>query len=101
MPRVTLIDRYVGRTVLGALVLVLLALLPLFTILDLVQQLDDVGKGDYGFVDALRYELMVLPRRALDLLPFIVLTSTTIGLAVLSHFGETMAMRSCGSCVLS
>lgn len=96
MPRVTLIDRYVGRTVLGALVLVLLALLPLFTILDLVQQLDEVGKGNYGFLDAVRYELMVLPRRALDLLPFLVLTSITIGLAILSHFGETMAMRSCG-----
>ena len=96
IPRVTLIDRYVGRTVLGALVLILLALLPLFTILDLVHQLDEVGQGNYGFLDAVRYELMVLPRRALDLLPFLVLTSTTIALAILSHFGETMARRSCG-----
>jgi lipopolysaccharide export system permease protein len=96
MPSVTLLDRYVGRTILAAFVLVLLALLPLFTILDLVQQLDDVGKGSYGFLDAVRYELMMLPRRGLDLLPFAALIATTVGLALLSHFGETIAMRACG-----
>lgn len=96
MPSVTLLDRYVGRTILATFLLVLLALLPLFTILDLIQQLDDVGKGSYGFMDAVRYELMMLPRRGLDLLPFAALTATTIGLAVLSHFGETIAMRACG-----
>jgi lipopolysaccharide export system permease protein len=96
MPSVTLLDRYMGRTILAMVLLVLLALLPLFTILDLVQQLDDVGKGSYGFLDAVRYELMMLPRRGLDLLPFAALTATTIGLAVLSHFGETIALRACG-----
>ncbi len=96
MPHVTRLDRYVGRTILATFLLVLLALLPLFTILDLIQQLDDVGKGSYGFLDAVRYELMMLPRRGLDLLPFAALTATTIGLALLSHFGETIAMRACG-----
>ena len=92
----TLVDRHVGRAMLSALALVLLAIVPLFSLIDLIQQLDDVGKGSYDFADALRYELRMLPRRALDLLPFAALTGTTIALAVLAHFGEVVALRACG-----
>jgi lipopolysaccharide export system permease protein len=92
-----LIDGYVGRAVLAALTLVLLAVVAMFSLIDLIQQLDDVGKGSYGFADALRYEMLMLPRRALDLLPFAALTGTTIALAVLAHTGELVALRACGA----
>lgn len=95
-PSFSLIDRYVGKAMLTALTLVLLAVVLLFSLIDLIQQLDDIGKGSYGFVDALRYELLTLPRRALDLLPFAALTGTTIALALLAHFGEVVALRACG-----
>ena len=59
-------------------------LLPLFVFLDLINQLDDVGKGVYDIWHALRYELQMLPRRALDLLPFAALMGSTMALARLA-----------------
>lgn len=90
------LDRYFGLALLRGFVLVLLVLLPLFTFFDLVQQLDDVGKGTYGIWDALRYEIQLLPRRALDLLPFTALMGSTIALALLAHHQELIAMQAAG-----
>jgi lipopolysaccharide export system permease protein len=90
------VDRYIGIKLGQAFVLVMLALLPMFSFLDLIQQLDDVGKGDYGIFDALLFEWEMLPRRGLDLLPFAALMSCTIALALLAHHSELIAMQAAG-----
>ena len=56
-----ILDRYIGETLVHSTLLVTLILLPLFTLLDLVQQLDDIGTGNYGLVDALIYEVLLMP----------------------------------------
>lgn len=90
------LDRYLGLALARGFLLVLLVLLPLFTFLDLIHQLDDVGKGVYTITGALIYELEMLPRRALDLLPFTALMGSTIALAMLAHHQELVAMQAAG-----
>jgi len=90
------LDRYIAAKLAEAFLLVMLVLLPLFTFLDLIQQLDDVGKGAYGVLDALLFEWEMLPRRGLDLLPFAALMSATIALARLGHHSELIAMQATG-----
>lgn len=95
----TLLDRYIATEIARAFFLVMLALVLLFSFLDLIQQLDDIGAGNYRFGDALVYELRMLAPRALELLPFGALMGTTIALALLAHQSEVIATQAAGMSV--
>jgi lipopolysaccharide export system permease protein len=90
------LDRYIGMEFGKALMFVMLALVPLFSFLDLIQQLDDVGTGDYGLVDALLYEVRMLAPRTLELLPFGALMGATIALVLLAQHSEVIAAQAAG-----
>jgi lipopolysaccharide export system permease protein len=91
-----ILDRYIGVHIIQGFLLVMLVLLPLFTVLDLVQQLDDIGTGTYQLVNALVYEALLLPRYMVDLLPFTALLGSCIALGTLAHGSEIIAMRAAG-----
>lgn len=92
----TILDRYIGLALARSALLVILVLLPLFTLLDLVQQLDDVGTGNYGLIDALLYEVFLMPSYLLNLVPFTALLGTSIALGGLAHTNELTAMQAAG-----
>ena len=94
------LDRYIGIEIARAFLLVMLALVFLFSFLDLIKQLDDVGSGNYRFSDALLFELRMLAPRALDLLPVGALMGTTIALSLLAHNGEVNAALAAGVSML-
>ncbi len=71
-------------------------LLPLFAFLDLIEQLDDVGQGDYRTQDAFYFVLLLLPRRLVQLLPFIALIGNVIALGRLAMHSEIISMRAAG-----
>ena len=91
-----LLDRYVGRWVLGGTLLALAVLLALVTVLGLMDQLEDVGKGDYTLPAMLQYLVLTTPRRAYELLPVAVLLGTLLGLGVLASHSELTVIRSAG-----
>ena len=90
------LDRYIGGHLLRAFLLVTLVLAPLFTFLDFIQQLNDVGKRDFELADALRYEAALFPRHILDLFPVIALLGTTLALLGLARTQELIAIRAAG-----
>ena len=45
---VILLDRYIARQVVGGTLVALMALVALFTFIDFVHDLNNVGKGDYN-----------------------------------------------------
>jgi len=94
------LDRYIAVEIAKMFLLVMLALVFLFSFLDLIKQLDDVGTGNYHFLDALLFELRMLAPRALDLLPIGVLLGTTIALSLLAHNGEVNAALAAGVSML-
>lgn len=92
----TILDRYIRQSITHSMLLVVLVLLPLFTLLDLVQQLEDVGTGNYGLFEALRYEVLMMPDYLLGMMPFTALLGTSMALGGLAYNKELTAMRTSG-----
>ncbi len=91
-----IIDRYLGIQVVLGLGIATAILLPLFGFLDLLDQLDDVGRGTYRVTDAFLHTALLLPRRFIQLAPFIALLGNVIALGRLAVASELTAMRASG-----
>ncbi|MBD1586633.1 LPS export ABC transporter permease LptG [Pseudomonas typographi] len=91
---------YLIRNVLIGFVAGAALLLPLFTTFDLISELDDVTSGGYRWPLALEVVLMTLPRRAVDLGPFIALLGGITGLGQLALTHELTAMRTAGMSIV-
>lgn len=91
-----LLDRYLVRQILAGMAIATFVLLPLFSFLDLLEELEDVGEGSYAVADALRYVALLVPRRLIQLAPFIALLGNVIALGRLAVTLELTAMRAAG-----
>ncbi len=91
-----IIYRYIAFQVLIGLIITTAVLLPLFSFFDLIDQLDDVGKGTYQVKDAFLYTTMLLPRRLIQIAPFIALLGTVAALGKLAVNSELIALRVAG-----
>lgn len=92
----TIIEKYLVREVGMGLLLAAAVLLPLFGFLELIEQLDEVGDGSYRTKDAFYYVLLLLPRRLVQLLPFIALIGNVVALGRLALHSEIISMRAAG-----
>lgn len=89
-------ERYLGREIYGATLLVLAAFLALFAFFDLIREMEDVGKGDYLFQYAVGYVLLTLPGRTYEILPIAVLIGSLYALTLLARHSEITVLRSSG-----
>ncbi len=92
-----IIYRYVAHQVLIGFIISTAVLLPLFSFFDLLDQLDDVGRGTYHVTDAFLYTAMLLPRRLIQIAPFIALLGTVVALGKLAVNSELIALRVAGA----
>jgi lipopolysaccharide export system permease protein len=92
----TRLERYVALATLRALLLVSAGLTILFSLLELVNQLHDVGKGDYRLIDACIYVLLTAPARLLQLMPAAMLFACLFALGALATRAELTVMRASG-----
>ena len=92
----TLLERYIAVATVKALGLVSAGLISLFSLLEFVDQLHDVGKGHYRLIDALVYVLLTAPARLLQLMPAAMLFACLFALGALATRGELTAMRAAG-----
>jgi lipopolysaccharide export system permease protein len=90
------IDRYIGSSFLRSFGLVVLILVVLFSFLELLSQLNDVGKGNYLVKDVFLFIGLTLPRRVLDLMPISTLLGSVVALGLLADNGELLAMQAGG-----
>ncbi len=91
-----ILDRYIGKTVIINILLMLTILLALVAFGNLIEELEDVGEGDYRVADAFLYILMIMPRRIYELFPISVLLGSMVGLGGLASHSELNAMRAAG-----
>jgi lipopolysaccharide export system permease protein len=92
----TLLERYIAVATVKAFGLVSAGLTSLFSLLEFVDQLHDVGKGHYRLIDALFYVLLTAPARLLQLMPAAMLFTCLFALGALATHGELTAMRAAG-----
>ncbi len=93
----SLLDRYLFLSLMRGGSPVLLGLLGLFGFVELAEQLEDVGKGTFSSLDALRIVAFSLPRIGIDVLPVACLLGTVVGLGALANQSEITAMRAGGT----
>ena len=91
-----IVDRYILRTVMTNILLVVAVPLPLSGLITLVGQLDNVGKGAFGIYDAFSFVLLVLPQRAFEFMPVAALLGALLGLSRLAAHSELIVLRSAG-----
>lgn len=94
------LTRYLGREVLGATMIIFFALLSLFAFFDIINELGDVGKGNYGIVNALLFVALHLPARAYELFPVSALIGTLFAISQLVGNSEYTVMRVSGASLL-
>jgi lipopolysaccharide export system permease protein len=90
------LQRYIGRDVLLATLLIFGALLALFAFFDLIHELGDVGRGDYTISRALLFVTLNLPSRLYELFPVAALIGTLFAIAQLVANSEYTVMRASG-----
>lgn len=90
------LDRYLLSSLFVGFAAAAALLLPLFGTLALVEELDDLHEGGYRLTQALTVVLFSLPRRAVELGPFIALLGGIAGLGQLAVTRELTVMRAAG-----
>jgi lipopolysaccharide export system permease protein len=91
-----LIDRYIGAATLRGFFIVMSVVLLLFSLIDLLAELNKIGKGVYRMQDAFFYILLLIPRRMVDLMPICILLGSTISLGLLADRRELLAIQAAG-----
>jgi lipopolysaccharide export system permease protein len=93
---VNVLDRYIVRTILGSVLLVLSVLVVLGALFIFIDQQDEIGVGHYTAVSALWFTLFNLPRQVVDLLPITALIGSLLGLGSLARGSELVVVRATG-----
>lgn len=91
-----LLERYIADSAAKSLVMVSAGLTSLMSLLELVNQLRDVGRGSYRLIDAIGYVLLTAPARALQLMPVSMLLASLFALGALASRNELTVMRAAG-----
>lgn len=90
------LEWYIAKSVLMSIALVTLLLVGLQVFILFVNQLDALGKGDYGLVQAMSFVLLQLPYQMYLFFPMASLLGCLIGLGVLANHHELVVMRAAG-----
>ena len=92
----TILDRYLARTILSHTLMVMAVLLALMTLVTFIGQQDDIGRGQFDVVDAFLITALKLPQQAYELLPIGALIGAILGLGGLARDSELTVFRAAG-----
>lgn len=94
------IDRYIMAHVFGLTTIVALALVSIQTFVAFVAEVDQIGRGDFGYQELFVYTLWLAPSGLYVMLPIIAMLGTLMGLGTLASQSELTAMRAAGVSLL-
>lgn len=95
-----LIDRYVFKVVVMSVGFMMLLLGALFAFILFVDQLSDLGKGQYDAMHAIQYVLYSMPEQLYLSFPMASLMGTLMGLGILAQHRELLIFRAAGCSLL-
>ena len=90
-----IINRYIGRTVIASIIIVLLVVLSLDVLSSIVDQFDKLG-GNYHIGELLIYVALLLPATIYEYLPLACLVGCLIGLGQLASGSELTIVQASG-----
>ncbi|USQ15105.1 LPS export ABC transporter permease LptG [Legionella lytica] len=95
-----ILDRYIAKTVLMSIGMVTLMLVGLQIFILFVDQLGDLGRVDYGIMQAAFFVLLQMPYQVYLFFPMASLLGCLIGLGIMANHSELVVMRSSGKSIL-
>lgn len=96
-----LINRYLIQEIVASIILIMLALIAMFSFFDLIQELESLGKGDYGLSNVLVFVLLSAPGHVYQVVPVAVLVGTMYALGRLARNSELIILRVSGISIAS
>ncbi len=93
------LSRYVSATVFKAILMVLVVVVAVDVMAAIIDGAEDI-RGDYTFIELLKYVFTTLPGRIYENLPLSVLIGCLVGLGVLAGNSELVIMRTAGVSLL-
>ena len=87
------LQRYFAINIMQAVAFVLVALLALFSFMDLTSELPSVGKGGYLFQHAVLYVALLVPGHIYEVMPMAALVGTIYAMAQFASSSEFTIMR--------
>ena len=91
-----IIARYLSSQIALSVLAVMVGLIALLGFFDLINELDEVGKGAYRFPQAIAYVVLNLAGRAYEIMPIGVLIGAIYAFAQFASNSEFTAMRAAG-----
>lgn len=95
-----LLTRYLSREIYASIALVFVALLMLFALLDLINELSSMGRGDYKLGYVLLFVALTVPGHVYELFPVAVLIGTIFAMVQMAANSELTVYRSSGVSLL-
>lgn len=92
-----MLTRYLARELYLSIALVFAALLLLFFFMNLIEELADLGKGNYGLGDAMLFITLLIPTHVYELFPLAVLIGSIFALVQMAGNSELTIYRSSGA----
>lgn len=92
-----LLTRYLGREIYFSIGLVFLALIMLFSFLDLIHELNAMGQGQYHLGYVLLFVILTIPGHIYELFSVAVLIGTIIALVQMAASSELTVFRTSGA----
>ena len=90
------LDRYIGKSILGAIFATLLTLVGLSAIIKFVEQFRSVGKGTYDVLQAVAFTVLTVPKDVETFFPMAALLGALIALGNLAGRSELVVMQAAG-----
>ena len=96
-----ILHKYLLKEITINVLLVMMALIAMFSFFDLIQELDTLGRGSYGLGKVLIFVLLSAPGHVYDVMPVAVLVGTMYSLGQLARHSELIVLRVSGISVAS
>lgn len=90
------LDRYIGKSILGAIFATLLTLVGLSAIIKFVEQFRSVGSGTYDIWQAVAFTVLTIPKDIETFFPMAALLGALIALGNLASRSELVVMQASG-----
>lgn len=91
-----IVSRYISTTIISAVLIIVLILMGIEVLVAFIGELQNIGVGNYGVLQALRFVVLDMPHQLNSFFPMAGLVGSLIGLGVLASQSELIVMRASG-----
>lgn len=91
-----IITRYLLKEITVSVLLIMLALIAMFSFFDLIQELEDLGTGNYGLGKVVLFVMLSAPGHVYEIMPVAVLVGCMYSLGQFARHSELIILRVSG-----